>query len=78
MNRKLARVRAIKENEKKIIKCKCGTELLLIPDLEAMSKAIEKHVAEHAYKTEIITIEDIDQIRDLLITKVFEKTSNQS
>ncbi len=30
-----------------IIKCECGYEILLIPDLVAMGNAIEKHVLEH-------------------------------
>jgi hypothetical protein len=30
-----------------IVKCACGSEILVIPDLKAMNKAINKHVAEH-------------------------------
>ena len=32
------------------IKCKCGAEILLLPDLKAMDRAIEAHVAEHKKK----------------------------
>jgi hypothetical protein len=33
-----------------LIKCECGTEILLLPDLKAMDRAIEAHVAEHKKK----------------------------
>ncbi len=29
------------------IKCRCGTEILVTPDLKAMDQAIKNHVAEH-------------------------------
>ena len=34
-----------------IIKCVCGAEILLVPDLQAMNRAINTHVAQHR-KTE--------------------------
>jgi hypothetical protein len=30
-----------------IISCICGTEILVVPDLKAMNRAIKTHVAEH-------------------------------
>jgi hypothetical protein len=33
-----------------IIKCECGTEILLLPNLRAMDRAIDAHVAEHRKK----------------------------
>ena len=30
-----------------IIRCVCGAEILVVPDLKAMNQAIENHVAEH-------------------------------
>ena len=30
-----------------IIKCACGTKILVVPDLKAMDLAIKNHVAEH-------------------------------
>ncbi len=33
-----------------IIKCSCGTEILVVPDIKAMDRAINKHVAEHNVK----------------------------
>ena len=35
-----------------IIRCICGSEILLIPDLEAMSTAVKTHLSEHKKKTE--------------------------
>jgi len=33
-----------------LIRCECGTEILLLPDLKAMDRAIYAHVAEHRKK----------------------------
>ncbi|MGD0644737.1 MAG: hypothetical protein ABSA75_07520 [Candidatus Bathyarchaeia archaeon] len=33
-----------------IINCECGAEILLLPDLQAMNRAIKAHVAEHKKK----------------------------
>lgn len=30
-----------------LIKCECGTEILVLPDLRAMNRAINTHVAKH-------------------------------
>ncbi|MCW4006050.1 MAG: hypothetical protein NWF04_05585 [Candidatus Bathyarchaeota archaeon] len=30
-----------------VLKCECGTKILLIPDVEVMSRAIATHVEEH-------------------------------
>jgi hypothetical protein len=30
-----------------IVRCLCGSEILVLPDLKAMSIAIQNHVAEH-------------------------------
>ena len=29
------------------IRCVCGAEMLVVPDLNAMNRAVENHVAEH-------------------------------
>jgi hypothetical protein len=34
-----------------IISCECGAEILLVPDLPAMNRAIKTHVTEHRKKT---------------------------
>jgi hypothetical protein len=33
-----------------LIRCECGFEILLVPDVDAMAKAIENHAEEHARK----------------------------
>jgi hypothetical protein len=33
-----------------LIRCECGAEILLLPDLQAMNRAIKAHVAEHKTK----------------------------
>jgi hypothetical protein len=33
-----------------LIKCECGAEILLLPDLQAMNRAIKAHAAEHTKK----------------------------
>jgi len=30
-----------------IIRCECGAEILVVPDLQAMNRAIKTHVVEH-------------------------------
>ena len=30
-----------------IIRCVCGSEILVVPDLKAMNKAIQNHIIEH-------------------------------
>jgi ribosomal protein L35 len=30
-----------------VIRCKCGAEILLVPDLQAMNRAVKTHVLEH-------------------------------
>ena len=64
-----------------LIKCECGAEILLLPDLQAMNRAIEAHVTEHRQK-EIdakrsgITSSDISQLlSQLLLRKISEKTT---
>ncbi len=33
-----------------LIKCECGSEILLLPDLQAMNRAIKNHASEHLKK----------------------------
>ena len=33
-----------------LIRCECGFELLLVPDLKMMARAIEAHAAKHGKK----------------------------
>ena len=58
-----------------VIKCSCGAEILLVPDVAAMSAAIENHVVEHQKKCGLST-EQADDIRDDLIIKTFEAAAD--
>ncbi len=60
-----------------LIKCECGAEILLIPNLELMNKSIESHVTEHIKKeTDKGKLgAAAERIRVLLITQVLEKAS---
>ena len=37
--------------KKPVFNCSCGTKILVVPDLPAMNKAIEKHLIEHEMVT---------------------------
>ena len=52
------------------IKCECGHEILLIPDLVSMGKVIEEHVSEHKAKY-ALTLEEADAIEMNLIAQTF-------
>ena len=68
-NRKMRRFRRWRDR----IKCECGAEIYLFPDLKAMSEAIDVHIALHmgegvkglAFKTV-----EADRLRDALIIQV--------
>jgi len=47
---KLSNAEPCLEQHLPLIKCECGTEILLLPDLKAMDRAINAHVAEHREK----------------------------
>ena len=62
-----------------IIKCdSCGAEILLVPDVKLMSKAIEAHVATHRQKNPTLAELEAERIRDSLIIKVFDKATSIS
>jgi len=56
-----------------IITCECGYKIFLIPDLVAMSQAIEKHVLEH--KNKGANDAEAKRIEDALILQVFDKVT---
>lgn len=49
-----------------IVKCICGSEILVVPDLEAMKLAIDKHVATK-HKT---TPDDLERLAEFLAEQV--------
>ena len=54
-----------------VITCKCSYEILILPDLEIMSQAIEKHVLEH--KKLGATDSEADEIEFELIAQLFSE-----
>jgi hypothetical protein len=52
------------------IKCECGHEILLFPDIVEMGKVIEEHASEHKAKEALIQ-KDVDAIEENLIAKAF-------
>jgi hypothetical protein len=59
------------------ILCECGFAILLVPDLKAMSKAIEDHAAEHAKKEKDIAKAAFEEarIQNLLIAQTLNKAA---
>jgi len=57
-----------------LVRCECGHEILLLPDLKNMGKAIEEHAMEHKNKYGL-TQEEADAIQDNLIAQAFKLAS---
>jgi len=54
-----------------IISCECGAEILVVPDLQAMNRAIKTHVDEHRMKERhskknVISSDKISQLQSQL------------
>jgi hypothetical protein len=60
-----------------IIRCTCGTEILLIPDIKGMNRAIENHVDEHK-KTNLrigrVRVSP-NLVRQVLVEQILQKAS---
>jgi hypothetical protein len=54
------------------IKCRCGYELLLLPDVQVMGQAIEKHALEHKRKYGL-TQEQTESLMDYLIAQALKQ-----
>ena len=54
------------------IRCECGDELLLLPDLKEMGKAIEDHVDMHlqSLKAPSCTPAEAERLKDALIIQI--------
>jgi hypothetical protein len=52
-----------------VINCECGTEILVVPDLQAMNRAIKTHSSKHRKKT------SNTQKKHITPNKVIEKLS---
>ena len=59
----------------KTVKCECGVEILLIPDVKEMGRLIDIHAEEHGKKEKNreIAKSTIKRIQDLLTGQVLEK-----
>jgi hypothetical protein len=64
------------------IKCVCGAEILLVPDLQAMNRAINTHVAQHRkterknpQQNEIKPIEVSELLSQRTITKISQQNA---
>lgn len=59
-----------------LIKCECGHEILLIPDVTVMSEAIETHITEHTkkFKGSNAAVES-ERLRDILIAQALKLAS---
>ena len=76
-----------KNAAKSTIKCECGWETLLIPDLKAMSKTIEAHVDTHRKmekdcsktdaENEGVAELEAERIENYLVAQVLKKASTQ-
>jgi hypothetical protein len=60
-----------------IIKCECGEEISLLPDVKVMSNAIEVHVDLHMLNLEapVCKEEEAKRLRDNLIKQVLSLAS---
>ena len=73
MNTKKARNYSVKRNLP-TIKCECGHEILLLPDIQAMGQVIEKHALEHKRKY-ALTQEETDSLEENLIAQALKLAS---
>jgi hypothetical protein len=63
-----------------IIKCECGDEILVVPDLEAMNRAIKTHVAQHKKKKRTVQKNEStpNKVSELLSQLTIIKMSEQN
>jgi hypothetical protein len=59
------------------VRCECGNEILLLPDLKEMGKAIDDHVDFHLQnlKAPRCTTAEAERLREALITQVLHMAS---
>ncbi len=56
-----------------IVRCVCGCEILVLPDLEAMNHAIKNHIAEHKKGLACESILSLSTIETFLTKQVLIK-----
>jgi hypothetical protein len=64
------------QRRRDMIKCECGVEIALLPDVRAMGEAIEVHVALHieGINGPACTTAEVKRLRDALIIQVLRIT----
>ena len=62
------------------IRCECGAEIKIVPDVRSMGEAIEIHVAMHIEKMKPLAEEEAeaDRLRDALIAQLFNLVSSKT
>lgn len=55
-----------------MVRCSCGDEILLLPNVKAMGKAIDDHVELHLQnlKAPSCTAAEAERLKDMLIAQV--------
>jgi hypothetical protein len=63
------------QNGLPVVRCECGAEILMVPDVKLMGEAIETHVELHMRKLKNPVRADVEaeRIRDFLIGQVLDK-----
>ncbi len=59
-----------------VIKCECGFEIFVLPDLKVMSEAVDKHVLVH--KNRGATDAEVNRIELDLIAQVLSYAADES
>ncbi len=62
------------------IRCECGAEILLVPDVKLMGQAIEAHLQQHSTKTgnKQEAEAELERLRDDLIAQILFKAYEQT
>jgi hypothetical protein len=62
-----------------IIRCNCGAEILLVPDINAMNRAIENHIDIHKILTQNTNQQNDTpkQVIQNLVEQVLQKASEE-
>jgi len=63
-----------------LIRCKCGAEILLLPDMKAMDKAIQAHAQSHsqAERNPYRAAAEVIRVQDHLIGQMLRKAGGNN
>jgi len=65
---------AVHRKSMPIVRCVCGSEILVVPDLKAMNRAIKNHVTEHKQARD--GSDRLDLLTEFLTQQVLTMASN--